>query len=247
MPALTPKQKKYIREVGSYRDDEEIAAKLGVSVHTIKKFRSTEGIKKDNTGSNLTEADLKRLDLDLVKAKYFNDFKNDKQFTLLNEGYTQDEVDFYFQEYFQYIAEVEQQGGMLTAHEKRALDQLIQTQISLHRFANIQKELHTSLIDAADDNVRNTIVTRLEFVSREMRGLRESFNTLQKSLDVTRENRNKQKSDQKINLLTLIQELQDEKTKRGIGYWSALSEKSMETIIRSWRNDKTLSAADEKS
>jgi len=245
MTLLTSDQKKYIRKVYLYKNDIEIARELGVSPYTIKSFRGKEKLrrKKSQKAPN-NPSEMRQYKLDLYKRKYIEAFKNSKQYAILCESYTDDEIDYYLEEFIVHLYEVEEQGSILTSSEKRALDQLIQTQIAINRFAKREKDVQEAIKKEQNGNndsqILAALMSNLEFVSKELRNLRDTFIDLQKSLELTRQERSKKKSDAKINVLTLLEEIKDEKTKLGLAYWIGLSEKAMMSVLRRWRKDSVL-------
>ena len=242
MPRLSPDEKKYIINVYPFKTDNEIARELKVSPYTIKSFRSEKKLsRKSNNIVSEDEMQLKQYKFELDKKRYFDMFRNSQQYRLLGQSYTEDEVSYYLEEFFLHLSEIESQGGTLEVAEKRALDQLIKTQIEINRFTGKEKLIEEETYNQTTTPARKSqLMKELEFISKELRELRNAFMRQQEKLELTKESRTKNKADVSINILTIANDLKNEKTKLAIGYWLALSEKSIKTILRRWREDGIL-------
>ncbi len=240
MNVISDGQKDYIRKVYLSKTDQEIAEEIGMSVFTVRQFRATEKLNRKESKKVESKLTLDKHKFDLNAKKHEEIFKNTYHFTMLQKSYTPDEIDYYMGEFAAYSTEVEEEGSILKPSERRALDQLIRTQIDINRLVAKERTIHETMA-TTEDTVENAAQMRqLEFVLRELRGLRDTFSSLQQSLTMTRQEKAKKKGDARINALTILQELKDEKTRSGIGYWTSLTDKSMNKILKSWRESGNL-------
>lgn len=240
MSILTDNQKEYIRKVYLSKTDQEIAEEIGMSVFTIRQFRASEKLNRREVKKVDSKLDLDKHKFELHAKKHEEAFKNTHHYKMMEKSYTPDEIDYYMGEFAAYTTEVEEEGSILKPSERRALDQLIKTQININRLVTRERKIHETLSSTTDGIEEAAQLRQLEMVLREIRGLRDTFQSLQQSLTMTRQEKLKKKSDTRLNVLTILQELKDEKTRNGIGYWSSLTEKSINKILKKWRNEGSL-------
>jgi len=244
MSKLTPDQLNKLQQMYTVCTDETLAKEFNVSVPTIRYHRKRLGLgkhgKEDKSPDLVAEKEK-----ELARQRYFRHFKNSKQYETLLKIYTTEEIDYYMEEYWNYIAEIEADGDILHASEQRALDSLIQTKIRINRFA-LQETKLLKVIETSNDpqeiaEARN----KLEKISKELKGMQAIYLDIHKSLEMTRQERSKKNINTRINIFTILDELKDAKLKKAIGYWCALSEQSMKKILSEWRQQDILVSADE--
>jgi hypothetical protein len=241
MAAITPQQKEYIRNSYIYKTDDELGSELGVSRTAVKKFRHKEKlIKPKGRSQQLVQSDGNEYKELVLRRRLEQEFKKGKYYKALKPSYTEEELDFYFEKLLGYIADVERVGEEFLYAERIALDNLIQTEIRINRYTKMEKILNDNLYLDITTEEKEVIRRELMGISREIRGLQDSFEKQQTSLELTKKEKSKKKQNTKISIITLLEEMKSAKSKKGISVFSSLSEKSVRNVMEEWRKNGIL-------
>ena len=236
---LTIEQIKQIKELSPYKTDGEVADILGVPKSVVARYRKRLGIEKGKAREKQTFTYVSEAK---QKKDFYKNFQNSQQFRILEQLYDDDELKFYFEEYWVHVKELHKAGEELTAAEKRALDNLIQTKIRLNRYLNNERILMDELIKATDAEEKKEIQAKLDRTAKSIKDMQDLYISIQKTLELTKQARTKKRQSTKINILSLLEEMKEDKLKLGIGYWMDLSEKALMTIFEDWREEGVIEA-----
>ena len=255
---LNRDEKVFIEENWQNMTDKEIGAYLGRPSDTVQKFRLRQGFVKNTgaliekmEGDNLKDASTvldeidryKNLDPSQYRQVYEQEFRNTHQYKILEEMLDANEIDYYMQEFIQHIIEVKQQGGTLTTSEYRALDAIIHIQIRRIRLAtherrtlNLINTLNTRAIELTDRERQQLLQLNLDLsgITKEIKLLNDQFIDMQKSLNMTRQERLKRMSDQDISIMSLIEEIMNDKRNESISAYSDAMQKAKQKTRQNW-------------
>ena len=271
---LTIESQKFIRQNWKDMTDKVMSEKLNVPADTIQKFRKRHAMmKQKGARSKIEKRDLQAIDTELAEYKNATDsdcrrifdreFRNTYQYEMLLETLTEWELKFYMQEFITYIIEVREQGGRFTTSEYRAIDYMIMTRIRqfrlskqekmtmdevLHLRSSIKREENKTSPDMEEvANMRARLLecdVSMKGIARDHKILGDQFDNTQNSLDITRKERLKRMTDQSISVLTLVEELQNQKRRENVSKYADLLNKAKKKIQADWIADGVLITGD---
>ena len=231
-----------IRELSPTTSDVALSRMLGVSRATIIYYRNKFGITKKTLNPKTYTKKIENVEIK-QKKRFFKDFQNSQQYEILQRLYTKEELDFYFEEYWTHIKEIHSSGEELTAAEKRALDNLIQTKIRINRFLVEEKQAIERINNTTNPDEVKELQTKIDKISKNIKDLQDLYISIQKTLELTKQERSKKRSSTKVNILTILKEMKNDKLRRGIGYWCYLTESAITEVFDNLRNQNLIETA----
>lgn len=249
--------------------DKEIAEHLGCSIPYVRKIRKKHNIVKGSKPvdvekiaqkeikkgiqAGITAIDdvpTKNLKLSQIKEIHKHLYKNSNQYKELEEMFSENEIEYYLEEFSAMIAEVKQQGGSLTTSEMRNLDMFIQLTIRRNRLLKEEKVVKNAIdkifqncdgniLDMEDDD-KSTLFqlqNSIKDVNRNLKEITEQSIKVQTALDMTRQERVKRMADSQQGVLKIIQTMQDDAERSRIERQASLMEKSMKKVREEWEDE----------
>lgn len=275
-PRMTPAEVCYIRDNCLSSSDEAIAKYLKRDVRSVVTARRKLGITKRESGV-LTEVDLskktalgdresivlqasKKLNEDQRKEFYKTQFCNSLYYKNLKQQFTEDELDFYLEEWGTLCVQFED----IVATERRQIDELIKISIMGNRIlrnirvaedeiAILQDELMKFRLDhpeIADDETLqerdNLLMSLIRSMSGQSEGMSNSYtknidikNRILGELNARRKDRVDQIFKRGTTFLGLVQGLRDKETKENYGRHMELVRLAKEKKKGEWRRQNT--------
>lgn len=237
---LTPKERKEIEAfVLEGKTDTEIAKILGRNHVTISRYRKKNGLKKTGRGKLVIDSDAvskesinKYVETTEDKIEHWKSYlKNSDRYKHIKKQYTDEDLDFFIEQWAVYHSELEE----LTPSEEDTIENLISLKIRMahnRRHYKMSLENEEFILSHTDGNLRELDLEKesdrelydimmsnnrdQQELNKEYKTLLNEFNELQKSLNVTRQQR---EANQKIGadtFLTLIKEMNDRDKRKTI-------------------------------
>lgn len=213
--------------------DNEIARKIGRTIRSVAKMRERLGLLKTKESkvqvedrfkssyvANLSEPD--RRDFLLAELRRTSQYKKTKKVL------TKDEVVFYEERYVEFMTDPTVET--MTSAEKDTLHRKTLTEIRLFRFMEDERRMREMIgevdedEEVGDDNFEEC-ERRVKYLadrSRQIQDCQTVIKECEKSLNVTREQRLKNSSDQAVNFTSIVKDLQNPTVRLEVGYESAM-------------------------
>lgn len=221
--------------------DSEIAKQLGISVPTVRKIRKELGIEKNQSGkivnkpdfvNGMDEAKTSEYETDVDKRKaLYEAFRGSFRYQQVVIKYEPVDVEIFINRWIDYQLSLPD----MTVAEEDMLESMIdlklrmdENQKSLKGLRDQQRKLSAEIkknepLDMANDTHRalyemsKGVEDTIAIVNKEYRELLTNFNTVQKSLNMSREQREEQQKVGGDTFLKLIKLLNDRETRKSMG------------------------------
>jgi hypothetical protein len=222
--------------------DSEIAKQLAISVATVRKIRTTQlGIEKNTSGrvlsspnftSGLKDAKLGDYESDVDKrAALYDAFRASFRYQQVLQKYNQVSVENFINKWIDYQIQLPD----MNVAEEDMLESMIDLKFRMDdnqkSVKNMRDQQNTILVeikkneplDVLDPNHRallemsQSIEEKLTLINKDYKELIDKLNTIQKSLNMSREQREDQQKVGGDTFLKLIKELNDRETRQKIG------------------------------
>lgn len=221
--------------------DSEIAKQLGISVPTVRKIRKELGIEKNQSGkivnkpdfvNGMDEAKTSEYETDVDKRKaLYEAFRGSFRYQQVVIKYEPVDVEIFINRWIDYQLSLPD----MTVAEEDMLESMIdlklrmdENQKSLKGLRDQQRKLSAEIkknepLDMTNDTHRalyemsKGVEDTIAIVNKEYRELLTNFNTVQKSLNMSREQREEQQKVGGDTFLKLIKLLNDRETRKSMG------------------------------
>jgi len=226
----------FIRQNYLSMSDREMGKVLNRDFNSIMQYRKRKNLTKQNV--KIKDKNLKS---QIKKASYLNSLsQEDKKKAILDElrataGYrtvskslTDDEKRYYEEKYLEFM--MDPTIETMTSSEKDLVHTMVIAEIRMFRFLEDEKNFREN----------NSNANR----SKEIQECMDTIHKCQKSLNVTREQRLKNRQDQSINFVNILKELQDANKRAEIGYEAAMLKYIAEEAYNNRLNKNILAGDD---
>ena len=207
--------------------DEEVANKLGRSRNAIYKQRDRMGLSKSDEPKTDIEDRFRSSHIASLsdgdkRSFLLAELRRTAQFKQTKQVLTKPEIEFYEERYSEFM--MDPTIETMTSAEKDTLHRKTLTEIRLLRFMQEEKRAIDEIadIDGEDDEEQEAKRKYIANKSREIDSCNQVIKECEKSLNVTREQRLKNSSDQAVNFTTLIKDMQNPTIRSEAGYEAAM-------------------------
>jgi hypothetical protein len=240
---FAPHEESYIRGHYTVMSDREIGEFLNREAAAITRKRQSMLLgKNQGRPSNSSKAEAyksksdRQIDREMYdtlsreekKILFKKKFENTERYRQLTAILTPDELKAYIESFLDYMFQFE----TILKHEEDTLHLAVLEMIRQQRF--LQSQVHVR--DAIQSGDRTAVLTgRLEILDRRYKESVELYDKLMSSLHATRDQRLKNKEENRVSLVTVVQALQDEEARRLAGEEAAMIKAAKEyagTIMR---------------
>ena len=227
---FAPHEESYIRGHYVVMSDREIGSFLNREPAAITRKRQSMRLgKNQGRPSNESKAAAHRsksdrqidremydtLSRDEKKILFKKKFENTERYRQLTTTLTPDELKAYIESFLDYMFQFE----TILKHEEDTLHLAVLEMIRQQRF--LRSQVHVR--DAIQSGDRTATLTgRLEILDRRYKESVELYDRLMSSLHATRDQRLKNKEENRVSLVTVVQALQDEEARRLAGEEAAM-------------------------
>ena len=233
-----PYEVSFIKANWSKMTDKEIAEELSRTEQAISIQRKKFSLQKNKIGGRppkvrTSAIDMKSSEYEIVREEYKSltreqkkklfeqRFKHTKRYDQLIEVLEEEEMDFYCERWLDYVNTWE----TLLVTEEDTLHLAIMELIRAHRIMRRQRH-------AMDDEANQT---PMDFYDRQYKECVDTHKELMKTLSGTRAQRLSIEKEDKFNLTTIVQALQDQEKRKKAGQEAAIIQKAKEFTAQNMR------------
>ena len=229
---FAPHEESYIRGHYKTMSDREIGDFLHREPAAITRKRQAMSLgKNQGRPSNESKADAQRsksdkqIDRDMYatlskeekKILFKKKFENTERYRQLTTTLTPDELKAYIESFLDYMFQFE----TILKHEEDTLHLAVLEMIRQQRFLRSQVQVRDAI---SNGDRAATLTGRLEILDRRYKESVELYDRLMSSLHATRDQRLKNKEENRVSLVTVVQALQEEEARRLAGEEAAMIE-----------------------
>lgn len=211
--------------------DSQVGRKIGRTAKSVAQMRGRLQLFKVKEGdtqvedrfkvshvANLSEPDKK--DFLIAELRRTSQYKKTKSVL------TKEELTFYEERYIEFMSDPTVET--MTSAEKDTLHRKTLTEVRLFRFMEDERRMREMIEEDEDEDEKDSLEERERNVkyladrSRQIQDCQQVIKECEKSLNVTREQRLKNSSDQAINFTSIVKDLQNPTVRIEAGYEAAI-------------------------